>query len=122
MGVGRYLKERNPAIRIIGVEPTLGHKLQGLKNMREAIVPSIYQEEQLNGTFTIDDDTAFACTRRLATEEGLFVGMSGGAAVAGALQAAAGLERGTIVTVLPDRGDRYLSTNLFRSKCACCPP
>jgi len=122
MGVGRYLKERNPAIRIIGVEPTLGHKLQGLKNMREAIVPSIYQEEQLNGTFTIDDDTAFACTRRLATEEGLFVGMSGGAAVAGALQAAAGLERGTIVTVLPDRGDRYLSTNLFRSVCADCPP
>ena len=122
MGVGRYLREQKPSVRIVGVEPTLGHKLQGLKNMREAIVPPIYQEQQLDGKLTIGDDDAFEVTRLLATREGIFAGMSGGAAVAGALQLAAELGQGTIVTLLPDRGDRYLSTNLFRPKCACCPP
>lgn len=122
MGTGRALKERDPAIRIIGVEPTLGHKVQGLKNMQEAIVPAVYHPQQLDDKIVIADDEAFNCARDLAIHEGLFVGMSSGAAMAGALRLAARMESGTIVTLLPDRGDRYLSTNLFRSTCACCPP
>lgn len=122
MGTGRALKERKANIRIIGVEPTLGHKVQGLKNMNEAIVPAIYHEENLDDKIVVEDDEAFECARKLANDEGLFVGMSSGAAVAGALRIAATMESGTIVTLLPDRGDRYLSTSLFRSTCACCPP
>ncbi|MCD6525427.1 MAG: cysteine synthase family protein [Desulfuromonas sp.] len=122
MGTGRALKERDPSIRIIAVEPTLGHKVQGLKNMHEAIVPAIYHEDQLDGKIVIEDDEAFNCARDLAIHEGLFVGMSSGAAVAGAIRVAESMTQGTIVTLLPDRGDRYLSTALFRSTCACCPP
>jgi S-sulfo-L-cysteine synthase (O-acetyl-L-serine-dependent) len=122
MGVGRYLRERKPGIRIVGIEPVLGHAVQGLKNMREAIVPDIYREENLNAKLTVQDDPAFETARLLALKEGLFVGMSSGAAVAGALEAARQMESGTVVALLPDRGDRYLSTALFRSVCACCPP
>jgi len=122
MGVGRYLRERNPQIRIVGVEPRLGHKVQGLKNMQEAIVPDIYCEAALDAKLVIQDEEAFEIARRLAVEEGIFAGMSSGASVAGALHLARELESGTIVTLLPDRGDRYLSTTLFRSVCANCPP
>jgi cysteine synthase B len=122
MGVSRFFREQKPGVRIVGIEPKLGHKVQGLKNMKEAIVPEIYREEELDEKIIIDDELAFAIARDLAAREGLFVGMSSGAAVAGALQVAAGMEKGTIVTLLPDRGDRYLSTTLFRSVCACCPP
>jgi len=122
MGVGAYLHEQKPGVRIVGVEPTLGHKVQGLKNMKEAIVPAIYHEEALDRKITVLDEEAFAFARELATHEGLFVGMSSGAAVAGALSMAQEMESGTIVTILPDRGDRYLSTSLFRSMCASCPP
>lgn len=122
MGVGAYLHEQKPGIRVVGVEPTLGHKVQGLKNMKEAIVPAIYHEEALDRKITVLDEEAFAFSRELATHEGLFVGMSSGAAVAGALSMAQEMESGTIVTILPDRGDRYLSTSLFRSMCASCPP
>lgn len=122
MGVSRFFREHKPDVRIVGIEPRLGHKVQGLKNMKEAIVPEIYKPEALDEKITIDDEIAFAAARELAAREGLFVGMSSGAAVAGALQVAAGMDRGTIVTLLPDRGDRYLSTTLFRSVCACCPP
>ena len=122
MGVGKYLKEKNPAIRIVGVEPRIGHKIQGLKNMKEAIVPPLYQPERLDEKITVEDEDAFETARELAIREGLFVGMSGGAAIACALQLSEKMESGTIVTILPDRGDRYLSTTLFRSVCACCPP
>jgi S-sulfo-L-cysteine synthase (O-acetyl-L-serine-dependent) len=122
MGAGKCLRERKPGIRVIGVEPRLGHKVQGLKNMREAIVPEIYHEENLDGKLTVEDDPAFETARMLALREGLFVGMSSGAAVAGALEIARQMDGGTIVVLLPDRGDRYLSTALFRSVCACCPP
>jgi len=122
MGVGRFFREKKPGVRIVGIEPRLGHKVQGLKNMKEAIVPEIYRPEALDEKITIDDEAAFAMARELAAREGLFVGMSSGAAVTGALQVAAGMKKGTIVTLLPDRGDRYLSTTLFRSVCACCPP
>lgn len=122
MGTGRFLREAKPGVRIVGIEPRLGHKVQGLKNMREAIVPEIYHEKELDEKLTVEDEDAFETARRLALEEGIFVGMSSGAAMAGALKVAQGMASGVIVVLLPDRGDRYLSTSLFRSVCACCPP
>ena len=122
MGVGAFLRERKPGIRIVGVEPRLGHRVQGLKNMKEAIVPPIYDARKLDAKVTVEDEAAFEAARDLARREGLFVGMSSGAAVAGALEVARTMEEGTIVVLLPDRGDRYLSTSLFRSVCARCPP
>lgn len=122
MGAGRRLKEFNEKIRIVGVEPFLGHRVQGLKNMKESIVPKIYDESSLDEKINIADDEAFDTTRMLALREGLFVGMSSGAAMAGALRMAEKLGGGTIVVILPDRGDRYLSTALFTSVCAKCPP
>jgi len=122
MGVGKYLKEQNPQIQIIGVEPSVGHTIQGLKNMDEAIVPKIYNLKALDKKLTIEDDEAFEIARLLALQEGIFVGMSSGAAVAGALQIIDNMDSGVVVTLLPDRGDRYLSTTLFRSVCSKCPP
>jgi cysteine synthase B len=122
MGVSRYLKEKKPSVRIVGVEPPVGHSVQGLKNMTEAIRPDIYEEPRLDEKITVGDGEAFETTRLLAVKEGVFVGMSSGAAVAGALRVAKAMTAGTIVAVLPDRGDRYLSTTLFRSICAKCPP
>jgi cysteine synthase B len=122
MGAGRRLREFNPRIRIIGIEPNLGHKIQGLKNMRESIVPGNYDPSFADEKITVSDDDAFATTRQLALREGLFVGMSSGAAVWGALEVAKRLTQGTVVVILPDRGDRYLSTSLFTSICAQCPP
>ena len=122
MGVARYLRQRKPGVKIVGVEPTVGHTIQGLKNMKDAIVPTIYNPGELDEKLTVEDDEAFEMARLLAIREGLFVGMSSGAAVAGALRAAQEISSGTIVVILPDRGDRYLSTTLFRSICAECPP
>lgn len=122
MGVGRYLREKKPEVRIVGVEPTEGHTIQGLKNMNESIVPKIFHLEELDAKVVVEDDPAFEMTRLLATKEGIFVGMSSGAAVVGALRIAKKMHSGTIVVILPDRGGRYLSTTLFRSICAKCPP
>lgn len=122
MGVSRYLREKKPEARVIGIEPPLGHKIQGLKNMQEAICPDIYDPEMLDEKITVHDEEAFEATRRLALREGIFVGMSSGAAVAGALRIAETMKSGIVVAILPDRGDRYLSTELFRPICAQCPP
>ncbi len=122
MGVGRYLKEKKPGVRIIGVEPVVNHSIQGLKNMTESMVPKIYDPELLDEKITIEDGEAFETVRLLVVREGLFVGMSSGAAVAAALRIARTISSGVIVTILPDRGERYLSTTLFRSICAKCPP
>ena len=122
MGAGRRLREFSPKVRIVGVEPTLGHKIQGLKNMQESIMPKNYDPSFADEKITVADDDAFTTTRNLALHEGLFVGMSSGAAVWGALELAKRLDGGTIVVILPDRGDRYLSTSLFTSVCAKCPP
>ena len=122
MGVSRFFKEKKPEVRIIAIEPTEGHTIQGLKNMKEAMVPKIYNPQMLDEKITIGDGEAFETTRLLAAKEGIFVGMSSGAAVAGAMKAAEKMRSGTIVAILPDRGDRYLSTTLFRSICAKCPP
>lgn len=122
MGVYKFFKEKKSDVKIIGIEPPEGHTIQGLKNMVESIVPEIYNPNMMDEKITIDDGQAFETTRALAAEEGIFVGMSSGAAVAGALQIAQNMSSGTIVVILPDRGDRYLSTTLFRSICAKCPP
>ena len=122
MGASRYFREKSGDIKIIGIEPTLGHAIQGLKNMTESIVPAIYDTTWLDDIVIMEDGEAFEMTRRLATEEGIFAGISSGAAVAGAMRIAQGMKSGTVVTILPDRGDRYLSTMLFRSVCAKCPP
>jgi len=122
MGAGRRLKEHDPKIRVVGVEPFLGHRIQGLKNMEESIVPKIYSPHALDEKINVNDEDAFETTRKLALKEGLFVGMSSGAAMYGALRMAEQLRKGTIVVILPDRGDRYLSTTLFASVCGKCPP
>jgi cysteine synthase B len=122
MGTGRYLREQKPDVKVVGVEPPRGHCIQGLKNMCEAIVPDIYNDAGLDDIVKVDDGEAFEITRNLAAADGVFVGMSSGAAVAGAVRVAKGMKEGTVVAVLPDRGDRYLSTMLFRSVCAKCPP
>lgn len=122
IGAGRYLKEKNRRIRVVAVEPVEGHSIQGLKNMNESINPGIYDPHAFDEKVMVDDDEAFDITRKLAVREGIFVGMSSGAAVYGAIQIAKQVDRGTIVVILPDRGDRYLSTTLFRSVCAKCPP
>ena len=122
MGVGRYLKSVKPSVKIVGVEPVMGHTIQGLKNMTESMVPGIYQPDQLDLKEMVEDGEAFETTRLLAKREGLFVGTSAGAATAVALRLAKMIDHGTIVVILPDRGDRYLSTTQFRSICAKCPP
>jgi len=122
MGTAKYLKEKKPSVRIVGVEPVQGHTIQGLKNMTESIVPKIYKPEMLDEKVMVEDGEAFEATRLLAQKEGIFVGTSSGAAVAVALQVAKRIDQGNIVVILPDRGDRYLSTMQFRSICAKCPP
>ena len=113
MGASRKLKQLNPAIQIVGVEPYLGHKIQGLKNMKEAYCPEIFEKQRLDKKVNLDDEEAFEMARRLAKTEGLLVGMSSGAAMAVALKEAQELSEGTVVVILPDGGERYLSTSLF---------
>jgi cysteine synthase B len=122
MGVSKYLKAKKPSVKIVGVEPIQGHAIQGLKNMTESIVPSIYNPKQLDAIEVVEDGQAFETTEMLARNDGIFVGMSSGAALAGALNFAKKMDSGTIVVLLPDRGDRYLSTMLFKSICSQCPP
>lgn len=113
MGISRGLKELNPEVKIVAVEPLPGHKIQGLKNLRESYVPGIFEKERIDIKLNVEDEEAFEVARRLAREEGLFVGMSSGAAMAGALRLAKSLKQATMVVVLPDGGERYLSTSLF---------
>lgn len=122
MGTGRYLKSVKPSVKVVGVEPVAGHTIQGLKNMSESMVPGIYDPKTLDLKEMVDDGEAFEMTRLLAKKEGLFVGTSAGAAVSVAIRMARMIDHGTIVVILPDRGDRYLSTTQFRSICAKCPP
>ena len=113
MGITRFLKKQNPAIQCIGVEPYLGHKIQGLKNMKESYTPEIYNKTEVYQIINIEDEEAFDMSRKLAKEEGLFVGMSSGAAMVIGLKIAQKMTHGTIVMIFPDSGERYLTTSLF---------
>ncbi|MDY6912029.1 MAG: cysteine synthase family protein [Chloroflexota bacterium] len=113
MGVGQALKENNPAIKIVCAHPVKGHYIQGLKNMEEAIVPSIYDAAQIDKTVMVETEDAFEMSRRIVKNEGVFVGMSSGAALYAAIEVAQQIESGVIVTLFPDRGEKYLSTDLF---------
>jgi len=113
MGCSQRFKELNPAIKIIGVEPYQCHKIQGLKNMEEAIVPEIYKPDYLDEKINVSDDDAFTMAKRLAREEAIFSGMSAGAAFFVAVQVAMGLQEGVVVTIIPDRGEKYMSTPLY---------
>jgi len=113
MGVSKRLKKHNPKIQIIGIEPLLGHKIQGLKNMKEAYKPGIYDKTLLDKKINVNDANAYEMARKIAKKEGIFVGMSSGAAMFGALEVIKSLKKGLVVVLFPDSGERYLSTNLF---------
>ena len=114
MGTGRFLKERDPRIRVIAAEPDAAlHGLEGLKHMASSIVPGIYHEEDLDLKIPVSTEDAYEMVYRLSQEEGLLVGPSSGAALDAALQIARQLTHGTVVTVFPDFGSRYMTTNLW---------
>ncbi len=114
-GCGRFLKEKIPHLKIIGVEPEKNHNIQGLKNLEESIVPSVLDLNLIDEKIVVSDEEAFYWTRKLVAK-GIFVGISSGAAFAAVMQIVRKMKKGIIVTIFPDRGDRYLSTTLFRSK------
>ncbi len=121
MGVSKRLKEHDSEIQVIGVEPTEDYEIQGLKNMEEDIVPGIYEPERLDEIRKIDDEDAFCTARELAIQQGLFVGMSSGAAVHVSEQIASEIDEGKIVTLLPDGGEKYFSTSLYDvNECLSC--
>lgn len=123
MGCSMYFRDQKTNTKVLGVEPVEGHKIQGLKNMQEALVPPIYNPSFLDHKIYCNDNDAFNTVRELALSEGIFCGISSGAALWAAMEAAKDMQRGsTVVVLLPDRGDRYLSTEVFRSVCAQCPP
>ncbi|MCL2110965.1 MAG: cysteine synthase family protein [Clostridiales bacterium] len=113
MGVGMRLKEKNPDIKIVEAHPVKGHYIQGLKNMEEAIVPELYDEGEINESIMVESEDAFEMARRIVWEEGIFVGMSSGAAMMAALAVAEKLESGLVAVIFPDRGEKYLSTDMF---------
>ena len=114
MGVGLALKERLPSVKIVSAHPVRGHYIQGLKTMEEAVVPAIYDPGQIDRHIMVESEDAFDLARRAALEEGVFAGMSSGAALVAARCVASEVESATIVTILPDRGEKYLSTALFQ--------
>jgi len=114
MGNSRRLRELSPGVCIVGVEPYLGHRIQGLKNMKEAYLPGIYDRAALTEKVNVEDDAAYEMARVLAREEGLLVGMSSGAATHVAVEMVRELDGGVVVVLLPDGGERYLSTPLFQ--------
>ena len=113
MGVSRFLKQQNPDIQIIGLQPTDGSQIPGIRRWPAAYLPDIYQAERVDRVMDISQSESEEMMRRLAREEGLFAGVSSGGAVAAALRLSAELENATIVAIICDRGDRYLSTGVF---------
>jgi len=116
MGVGKALRENDPRIKIICAHPFKGHYIQGLKNMEEAIVPSIYDPSIIDETVMVETEDAFKMARQIVRKEGIFVGMSSGAAMYAATTIAKRIRSGVIVVIFPDRGEKYLTTNLFTGK------
>ncbi len=115
VGNSKKLKQHNPKIHTIGVEPNFGHKIQGLKSLKEAYVPGIYNKNVVDEKILIKDEDAFEMARRLTKEEGIFAGMSCGAAMHVAIEKAKTMDSGLIVVILPDGGEKYLSTTLYEA-------
>lgn len=113
MGTSRYLKEMNPDIQVVGVQPVEGASIPGIRRWPEAYLPSIFEASRVDRTIDIAQDAAENTTRALAAREGIFCGISSGGAVAAALQLSAEVENAVIVAIVCDRGDRYLSTGVF---------
>ncbi len=115
MGTSRYLKEQNPAIQIIGVQPEEGAQIPGIRKWPEAYLPSIYDAKRIDGLRYVSQKNAEDTTRKLATQEGVFAGISSGGALYTALQLSQEVNDAVIVTIVCDRGDRYLSTGVYPS-------
>ena len=113
MGVSRYLKEKNPAIEIIGAQPKEGSNIPGIRRWPKEYLPKIYEPDRVDRIIDVSQEDAVAMTKRLAKKEGLFCGMSSGGAVCIAEQLSGEVASGIIVVIICDRGDRYLSTDLF---------
>jgi S-sulfo-L-cysteine synthase (O-acetyl-L-serine-dependent) len=113
MGVSRYLKEKNPAIRIVGLQPTDGSQIPGIRRWPKEYLPRIFDASRVDQVIDMDQQTAEKTMRQLAREEGIFCGVSSGGSVAGALRLSATLQNAVIVAIVCDRGDRYLSTGVF---------
>ncbi|TVP77828.1 cysteine synthase CysM [Thioalkalivibrio sp.] len=113
MGTSRYLKERNPAVEIVGVQPTEGSSIPGIRRWPEAYLPSIFDASRVDRTLDVSQQEAETMMRRLAAEEGIFAGVSSGGSVAAALKVAAEVEDGLVVAIVCDRGDRYISTGVY---------
>lgn len=116
MGTSRYLKEVNPAIEIIGVQPTDGSSIPGIRRWPKEYLPSIFVADEVDRTMDISQQLAEDTTRLLAQKEGIFAGISSGGALAAAIQLSREVENAVIVSIVCDRGDRYLSTGVFQSK------
>jgi cysteine synthase B len=115
MGVSRYLKEQNPAIEIIGLQPQEGATIPGIRRWPEAYLPAIFDASRIDRVMDIAQSEAETCMRDLARKEGIFCGVSSGGAVAGALRLSSEVENAVIVAIICDRGDRYLSSDIYRS-------
>ncbi|TXR53081.1 cysteine synthase CysM [Reinekea thalattae] len=113
MGCSRYLKEQNPAIQIVGLQPEEGSQIPGIRRWPEAYRPAIYEQQRVDQVIDMDQKTAETTMRRLAAEEGIFAGVSSGGSVAGALRLSEQVNNAVIVAIICDRGDRYLSTGVF---------
>ncbi|MEH6467859.1 MAG: cysteine synthase CysM, partial [Porticoccus sp.] len=113
MGVSRYLKEKNPTIQIIGLQPEEGASIPGIRRWPKEYLPEIFDASRIDSTMDMGQQEAEACMRRLACEEGIFCGVSSGGAVAGALRLSAKVENAVIVAIICDRGDRYLSSGIY---------
>ncbi|MBM0512255.1 cysteine synthase CysM [Aeromonas hydrophila] len=113
MGVSRYLKEQNPAVQVIGLQPAEGSQIPGIRRWPAAYLPAIFEPARVDRVLDVTQQEALAMMRRLAREEGICCGVSSGGAVAGALQVAAEIKQGVVVAIICDRGDRYLSTGVF---------
>ena len=113
MGTSRYLKEQNPAIEIIGVQPTEGSQIPGIRRWPQAYLPKVYDPSRVDRVIDVSQQQAEEMTRALAAQEGIFVGVSSGGALVAALQISEHVEHAVIVTIACDRGDRYLSTGVF---------
>ncbi len=113
MGLTRRFRELDPNVKVVGVEPLLGHGIQGLKNMKESYRPGIFDKTLPDEIINCRDEEAFEYARLLASKEGIFVGMSSGAALSAAIETASRMDGGTVVAIFPDGGERYLSTTLF---------